>query len=139
MLSAPGDLTDEAAAQWKAAWQANFSGANRGSVAILGNGLKYEKISMSSEESQMIEQLRWTAEDVARAFGVPLYKINAGPVPVSNNVEALNAQYYSDTLQTLIEAIELCIDEGLPNCSVKKGSMAATTSGSHAVVALLSR
>jgi HK97 family phage portal protein len=113
VLSAPGDLTDEAAAQWKAQWQANFSGANRGSVAILGNGLKYEKISMSSEESQMIEQLRWTAEDVARAFGVPLYKINAGPVPVSNNVEALNAQYYSDTLQTLIEAIELCIDEGL--------------------------
>jgi HK97 family phage portal protein len=113
VLSTPGDLPDETAAQWKRQWTENFSGANRGSVAILGNGLKYEKISMSSEESQMIEQLRWTAEDVARAFGVPLYKINAGPVPVSNNVEALNAQYYSDTLQTLIEAIELCIDEGL--------------------------
>ena len=34
---------------------------------------------------------------------------------------------------------KLCIDEGLPNCSVKKGSMASTTCGSHWVVALLSR
>jgi HK97 family phage portal protein len=113
VLSVPGDISDETAEQWKTQWRANFSGANRGSVAILGNGVKYEKVSMSADEAQMIEQLRWTAEDVARAFGVPLYKINAGPVPVSNNVEALNAQYYSDTLQTLIEAIELCIDEGL--------------------------
>jgi hypothetical protein len=34
---------------------------------------------------------------------------------------------------------KLCIDEGLPNCSVKKGSMASTTASSQAVVALLSR
>ena len=113
ILSTAGDVTDEQAATWKRQWTENFSGRNRGSVAILGAGMKYEKISMSADEAQMIEQLRWTAEDVARAFGVPLYKINAGPVPVSNNVEALNAQYYSDTLQTLIEAIEICIDEGL--------------------------
>ncbi len=32
-----------------------------------------------------------------------------------------------------------CMDEGLPNCSVKKGSMASTTSGATMVVALLSR
>jgi hypothetical protein len=33
---------------------------------------------------------------------------------------------------------KLWIEEALPNCSVKKGSMAATTAGSQAVVALLS-
>ena len=32
-----------------------------------------------------------------------------------------------------------CIDEALPNCSVKNGSMASTTAGSQRVVALLSR
>jgi hypothetical protein len=35
-------------------------------------------------------------------------------------------------------APKLWIDEALPNCSVKKGSMASTTAGSQAVVALLS-
>ena len=113
ILSAPGEIPDSEASKWKEGWTENFSGRNRGKVAILGGGLKYEAISKTAGESQLIEQLRWTAEDVARAFGVPLYKINAGPVPVSNNVEALNAQYYSDTLQSLIEAIELCMDEGL--------------------------
>jgi len=34
---------------------------------------------------------------------------------------------------------KLCIDEALPNCSVKYGSMASTTARSQAVVALLSR
>ena len=32
-----------------------------------------------------------------------------------------------------------CIDEALPKCSVKNGSMASTTAGSTRVVALLSR
>jgi hypothetical protein len=32
-----------------------------------------------------------------------------------------------------------CSDDGLPNCSVKKGSIASTTAGSTMVVALLSR
>ena len=52
-------------------------------------------------------------EDVARAFNVPLYKLNAGPMPTNNNVEALEAQYYAGALQGLIEAAELCLDEGL--------------------------
>src|SRR5512143_3467314 len=34
---------------------------------------------------------------------------------------------------------KLCIDEGLPNCSVKYGSMASTTASSTRVVALLSK
>ena len=33
----------------------------------------------------------------------------------------------------------LCSEEGLPNCSVKKGSIASTTSGETMVVALLSK
>lgn len=113
VLTAPGELTDDNAKKWAAAWNENFTGANRGKVAVLGNGLKYEAISGTAEDAQLIEQLKWTVEDVARAFGMPLYKINAGAMPTSNNVEALNAQYYSDTLQTLIEAVELCLDEGL--------------------------
>ena len=44
---------------------------------------------------------------------MPLHKIGAGPVPTSNNVEALNQQYYDDCLQIHLESIELCLDEGL--------------------------
>jgi phage portal protein BeeE len=47
------------------------------------------------------------------AFKVPAYMINAAPAPAYNNIEALNQQYYSQCLQSLIEAIELSLDEGL--------------------------
>jgi HK97 family phage portal protein len=120
LLITPNDVDPETAEQWSQQWKEKFTGANRGNVAILGGGLKYEKISMTLEEAQMIELLRWTTEDIARPFLVPLYKINAGPVPVSNNVEALNLQYYADTLQPRIEAIEVLLDEGLRLPSDKK-------------------
>lgn len=113
ILTAPGDIKDDMATKYKERWDSGFTGSNRGRVAVLGGGLKYEKLQMTAEESQMIEVLRWTAEDVARAFSVPAYKIGAGPVPTAGNVEALNSQYYSDVLQRHIEAIELCMDEGL--------------------------
>lgn len=125
VLSAPGELTDEQAKVWAKAWNENFSGQNRGKVAVVGNGLKYEPIANTAEDAQLIEQLKFTVEDVARCFGMPLYKIGAGPVPTSNNVEALNSQYYSDTLQTLIESFELCLDEGL-GIGEQNGSRLAT-------------
>jgi phage portal protein BeeE len=42
-----------------------------------------------------------------------LYKIGAGQMPTAGNVEALESQYYSGCLQIYIEALELCLTEGL--------------------------
>jgi len=113
ILTAPGELSTEKAKEYKEAWETNFSGENLGRIAVAGGGLKFEAIGWPAQQSQLIEQLRWGVEDIARAFAMPLHKIGAGPVPTSNNVEALNQQYYDDCLQPHIEAIELCLDEGL--------------------------
>ncbi|EPD9056670.1 terminase large subunit domain-containing protein, partial [Escherichia coli] len=56
---------------------------------------------------------RVTAEIVCSVFRVPAYKIGVGQPPSSDNVEALEQQYYSQCLQTLIESIELLLDEAL--------------------------
>ncbi|EOP8366616.1 phage portal protein, partial [Escherichia coli] len=60
-----------------------------------------------------VEQLKMTAEIVCSVFRVPAYKIGVGQPPSSDNVEALEQQYYSQCLQTLIESIELLLDEAL--------------------------
>jgi phage portal protein BeeE len=57
--------------------------------------------------------LNWTALDVCVAFGVPPYKINVGPPPNYNNIEALDIQYYSQCLQELMESFEEALDFGL--------------------------
>jgi HK97 family phage portal protein len=101
------------AARLKTEWEANYSGSNLGRLAVLGDNLKYEPMTIPAEQAQMLQQLDWTVNDAARAFHVPLYKIGAGETPTNENVEALNQQYYSDCLQLHLEAIELCLDEGL--------------------------
>ena len=112
MLSAPGTISDETAIRLKADWEANFGGANIGRLAVLGDGLKYEVMSIPAHEAQLIEQLKWTIEDVARCFHVPLFKLG-GPEPSRVSVESLNQTYYSDCLQSLIESAEACLDDGL--------------------------
>lgn len=113
MLTAPGTIDQPTADRLKAHWDENFSGENIGKLAVLGDGLKYEAMTIPAEQSQMMQQLAWTSEDVARCFQVPLYKINSGTMPTAGNVEALESQYYSGCLQVNIEAIEACLDEGL--------------------------
>jgi len=113
VLTAPGAIADTTAARLKASWEENFSGENAGRVAVLGDGLKYERLALTSVEAQLIEQLKWTADVACSVFHVPPYKIGLGTMPTYNNVQALNVEYYSQCLQSLIEAAELCLDEGL--------------------------
>ncbi|AHE51677.1 phage portal protein [Sphingomonas sanxanigenens] len=113
VLTAPGAISDATAERLKAYWDANFTGENAGKVAVLGDGLKFEAMSVKATDAQLIEQLKWSAEVVCSTYHVPPYKIGVGTMPSYNNVQALNTEYYSQCLQAHIEAIELCLDEGL--------------------------
>ena len=113
ILIAPGRINEEDAKRLKAHWEANYTGDNAGRVAVVGDGLKYEAMSINAVDAQLIEQLKWSAETVCSCFHVPPHKISLGPMPSYNNVEALDQQYYSQCLQALFESIELCLDEGL--------------------------
>lgn len=113
MITAPGTIADETAERIKSEWEKNFQAGNIGRLAVMGDGLTYSPMTISADDAQLIEQLKWTGEDCARAFGVPGYKIGVGPMPTNNNVEALEQQYYSGCLQIFLEAMELCLDEGL--------------------------
>lgn len=113
VLSAPGAIGDDTARRLKEHWDNNYTGANAGKVAVLGDGLKFEPMRMSSTDAQLIEQLRWTAEVICSVFHVPPFKIGVGATPTYQNAEVLNQIYYDSCLQLLIEDLELCHDEGL--------------------------
>ncbi|EON1294231.1 phage portal protein, partial [Escherichia coli] len=97
----------------KSNWDSGYTGENAGKTAILSNGAKYNPTTFSPVDAQTVEQLKMTAEIVCSVFRVPAYKIGVGQPPSSDNVEALEQQYYSQCLQTLIESIELLLDEAL--------------------------
>ena len=59
----------------------NFSGDNIGKVAVLGDGLKYEAMAMTAEQSELVAQLNMTDEDICKAFHMPRWKVGVGPDP----------------------------------------------------------
>lgn len=113
ILTAPGKISDTTAATLKAYFEENFGGENAGRVAVVGDGLKYESLAANAKDSELIEQLKWTGEQICSVYHVPPYMVGLGTMPTYNNIEALTQAYYGQALQVLIESLELCLDEGL--------------------------
>lgn len=113
ILTAPGAIDQATADRLKATWDEKFSGTNSGKVAVLGDGLKYEAMTMSATDAQVVQLLNWTANDVCMAFHVPPWKIGLGQLPTYSNGEILNQQYYDECLGSFIEEYELVQDEAL--------------------------
>ncbi len=67
-------------------WAKRQSGPdNAGKVAVLDMGLDYKPLSISNRDAQFVEQSALSVEDLARVFGVPLYKLQAGKQSYSSN------------------------------------------------------
>ncbi len=114
VLTAPGTISNDNAKRIQDHWDANFAGeANAGRVAVLGDGLKYEAMAVHATDAQLVEQLNWSDEKICSVHHVPPFLVGVGPMPSVNIVEQLYLQYYSQCLQSHIEGIELCLDEGL--------------------------
>lgn len=111
-LTAPGKIDKETADNLKAQFEREFSGGNVGRLLVTGNGLKYEPMTIPARDAQLIDQLKWTVEDAARAFLMPLHKLGAGNPTVANAAQ-YNLEYYQNCIQKHIEDIELLLDEGL--------------------------
>ena len=112
ILTAPGAIDDAQAARMKAYWQENYSGANYGNVAVLGDGLKYEAMSMSAIDAQLIDQLNWSGITICGCFGMPPYIAGIGAAPPFGPGPLLQL-YYNECLQPLTNAMEVCLDEGM--------------------------
>ena len=111
VLTAPGKISDPLATRLKTEWDQNFRGGAMGRTAVLGEGMKWEPLTISAADAQLIEQLRWSVEDVARCFRVPSYMLTDAAKVSFKNAEQLARNYYSQTLQYHIESIEARIDQ----------------------------
>lgn len=111
ILSAPGAISKDTAETLKKEWQTNYSGENAGRVAVVGDGLRFEPMRAKSVDSQLVEQLKISADIVASCFHVPPFKIGMGAAP--SKPQEGNLIYYSDCLQVLIEEMEACLCDGL--------------------------
>jgi HK97 family phage portal protein len=113
LLVIPGALDPEQLKRVQESWNTAHAGVNQGRVAILTGGMKYESMTMSAIDAQLIDQLKMTEQQVCAAFHVPPYLVGVGDPPPYGTVEPLVQQYYASCLQSLLTAFEVCLDEGL--------------------------
>lgn len=90
----------------RAEWERVHSGpANGQRIAILDKGLNYTPIAVSNRDAQFVEQTDLSVQDIARFFGVPLYKLQSGKQSYSSN-EQNAIEYVVSTLHPIVEQYE---------------------------------
>lgn len=53
-------------------WRESHSADNAGDIAVLDQGAKYQPVSISPQDAQLVELLGWNVSDCARTYGMPL-------------------------------------------------------------------
>lgn len=106
LLTAPAGMSEEDAAAVRDYWESAFSGGNSGKIAVIGADMKFTTFAMKSIDSQMIEQTRYSDEQICQPFGIPPFKVGIGTIPAGLGVDGINQLYYNDALQTHIVHME---------------------------------
>src|SRR5690606_11424682 len=81
--------------------------------AVIGADMKFTAFAFKSADSQMVEQMRYSDEQICQPFGVPPFIVGIGSIPAGMKVDDMMGLYYQRALQKHIEAMENLLDEGL--------------------------
>jgi HK97 family phage portal protein len=111
VLSTDEKLNKEQMDALRAAWEARSKGINAGSVPILSWGLKWQQMTITSEDAQLIEAYRMSTEDIARVFRVPLALIGDYTKATYNNTETMINAWLSTGLGFLMEHVERSFEQ----------------------------
>ena len=93
------------------AWESQSAGLATGKVPVLFGGLKFNPLSVTSNDAQIVEAFQMSIEDVARAFRVPLPLVGSYKNSTYNNVEQLIQSWISTGLGFVMEHAELAIEK----------------------------
>lgn len=114
VLSHPEQIGEEAAKRLRKSFEEIYRGAeNAGRVCVLEEGLKWQQISVSPEDAQMLDSRRFSVEQIARLFRIPPPILGDLSHGTFSNVEALQRQFYSHTLMPWLTKLERLIERTL--------------------------
>jgi HK97 family phage portal protein len=107
-------LTKEQRGQLKEKFKDLQEGSNE-TLMVLEAGMKYDKVSMSPQEVQLLDSRRFQIEDIARFFNVPSVMINdtSGSTVWGSGIEQIITGWYKLGFRPELERLESSIINNL--------------------------
>jgi HK97 family phage portal protein len=106
VLSTEMNLTKEQMEKLRAFWNEQTTGRNIGGTPILSNGLKWNQVTMSATDAELIATLKLTSIDIAKVFGVPSVLIGIDASATQSSTESLINQWRALGLNFVSQHIE---------------------------------
>ena len=115
VLSHPGSLSETSFNTLKETWKEAHEGqVNAHSVAILEEGMEWTPTSVTPEDGQMLPTREFQIREVARIFGVPVFRIGgSSDTNTYSNIEQETIAFYRNSLRPLLTNWEQEIDAKL--------------------------
>lgn len=111
VLKHPEKISKPAAERLTANWDAVFGGAeNAGKTLLMEEGMEWQPLGMTSLDAEFLSTRRFTVEEIARFFRMPLHKIGELSKSTNNNIAHQGLEYHRDTLSGYLERIEAAFE-----------------------------
>jgi HK97 family phage portal protein len=110
ILSTEQSLTKEQMMRLREAFDAQSKSWAQGGMPILSNGLKFQQLSVNSQDAQLIEAQRMSIEEICRVFGVPPSLVGDNSGANDANTETLMNHWLSISLGSYLEHTERTFD-----------------------------
>ncbi len=102
VIKHPAKLTPESMTRLRQSWQDVYGGVqNSHKTAILEEGMTFEKLTMTNEDSQFLETRAFQVVELCRLFGIPPHKVYDLSKASFTSLEQQEQAYVNDTLDTL--------------------------------------
>jgi HK97 family phage portal protein len=126
VISTDQGLSEERAAQVKAQWRDRYRDGNR-EIAVLGNGARFQAVSIAPEEAQFLETTRANVATIARYFGVQPELIGgeSGGSLTYANVEQRALDFLTFGLRPWLVRLEVALSALLSSTTTVKFNAAA--------------
>jgi len=111
VISTDSVLTREQMATLRAAWDDQSKRMAQGGVPILASGMKWQPMSVTSSDAEVIATLKMSNDEIYRAMGVPPPLLGALENATLANTEQLVQAWLSFSLGGLLERYERAFDK----------------------------
>ncbi|RKD96775.1 phage portal protein [Marinifilum flexuosum] len=107
IITTPEKLSNESFERIKKSWKERNTGSdNHWSEPILEAGMEYKPMTLSPEQSQLLESRKFQLIEVARVLRIPPHKLGDLSKSTNNNIEHQSIEFVTDCIRPWVKRIE---------------------------------